>query len=307
MDRVRAKALSAWLMILVLVVSATGCGATSTPAPTITAALTSAPSASTTQRAGVVGLIAIGHSALTGENSDPKQPGAEVHENSWATGTNPAVDSIYQRMIDVRSETAGHVANLAEAGAPASRLGSQAREALSQVPTPALAIVQTIDNDIRCDGTDASHVAEFGAQVADALKVISDASPHTRILIITQPGRPAAELKEMGTLIASNPLVKKNYTGPPPCGAFDPTSGKPVPKDVANLTAIIEAYEAEQARVCARFPLCRTDGGRLSTFAHAPSVVSSDYNHLNVTGLAKFAALVWPFANSALQDATPAP
>jgi len=39
------------------------------------------------------GIIALGHSALTGENSDPQNPFVPALQNSWATGTNPAVAS----------------------------------------------------------------------------------------------------------------------------------------------------------------------------------------------------------------------
>lgn len=58
--------------------------------------------------AGPVGVIAIGHSGLTGENTDPSLPPfSPVLENSWATGSNPEVDSIYQRLVAVRPETEG--------------------------------------------------------------------------------------------------------------------------------------------------------------------------------------------------------
>ena len=60
-----------------------------------------------------VGVIAIGHSGMTGEGSDPTRPGQDARENSWATGTAPEVNSVYERLLAVRPETAGHVANLA--------------------------------------------------------------------------------------------------------------------------------------------------------------------------------------------------
>jgi hypothetical protein len=82
-----------------------------------------------------VGVIAIGHSGLTGENSDPSRPGQEAQQNSWATGTNAEVNSIYRRLIAVRPETEGHVANTAQGGAPASLLSGQAQAALGSVPT----------------------------------------------------------------------------------------------------------------------------------------------------------------------------
>ena len=163
-----------------------------TPAPTsLEAVEPSAPSGSTTSvpaQSGTepVGLIALGHSGLTGENSDPDKPTHPALENSWATGTADGLDSIYQRMVELRPETEGHVANAAYGGAPAASLSTQATTALQYVPTPELAIIQTIDNDIRCDGTDDAHVPEFGAALDDALTIITEASPDTKILVITR-------------------------------------------------------------------------------------------------------------------------
>jgi hypothetical protein len=264
-----------------------------------TKATTGGTPASSPPRAGLAGLIALGHSGLTGENSNPSQPGVEAKQNSWATGTAAGLRSIYQRMTAIRPDTGGHVANAAVDGATAADLAGQARQALSSVPAPALAIIQTIDGDIRCDGSDAANVKDFGRSVAASLQVITTASPRTQILIISQPGRPSLELSGMAKAIATNPAVRAVYTGPGPCGLVD-KAGRPIPAHVAALTAIISAYESEQARVCARFPTCQTDGGGLASFKRVPSMVSSDYNHLNLRGQALLAAAVWPYAQAAM-------
>jgi hypothetical protein len=41
----------------------------------------------------------LGHSNATGEDSDPAQLHVVIHANSWATSTNPAVNSIYLRIL----------------------------------------------------------------------------------------------------------------------------------------------------------------------------------------------------------------
>ena len=247
-----------------------------------------------------VGLIALGHSDLTGENSDPDRPGAEAEENSWATGTTAGLNSIYQRMVALRPDTEGHVANTASGGAAADLLAGQAQRALETVPRPELAIIQTIDSDIRCDGTDPDHVGDFGTAVRAALQVIADASPNTKVLIITEPGRPATELKGMARAIATNPSAKAVYTGSAPCGMYDESTGRLVPARIKALTRIIAGYEREQARVCAQFPTCSTDRGGLASFQRAPDLVSNDFNHLNAAGLSALAEAVWPYAQQAL-------
>jgi hypothetical protein len=62
-------------------------------------------------------MAILGHSGATGEDSDPAKPHVEVRANSWATGTNPAVNSVYQRILAHNPKIAGHNANLARAGA----------------------------------------------------------------------------------------------------------------------------------------------------------------------------------------------
>ena len=295
-DAAKLRGLSCMAGLLLLAALA-ACGAGSGDSPTAQESNGSnAPSTST-----LTGLIAIGHSALTGENSDPATPGP-VPANSWATGTNASVNSIYERMLAAQPEIEGHVANTAEGGATADQLTVQASDALRQVPAPQLAIIETIDNDIRCDGTDADHVAEFGDSVRSALRTIAEASPQTQVLMVSPQGSPARELKLMAPLIATNPDVRAIYSGPAPCGMID-DNGRVVPANVAALTAIIQAYAAEESHVCAEFPTCQTDGGANKSFKHEPSVVATDFNHLNTRGLAEEAALEWPVARGALASA----
>jgi hypothetical protein len=168
-----------------------------------------------------VGVIAIGHSGLTGEGSDPSRPGQVVLEHSWATGTSAEVNSIYRRLVAVRPETDGHVANTAQGGAPASPLAPRAQSALEAVSTPVPVVVQTIDDDIRCDGTDGEHVAEFGIALVDALDVVTTASPDSRILVVGKLGRPSPWFVEK--LVAEDPTVLAGLTEPGSAISTGPT------------------------------------------------------------------------------------
>jgi hypothetical protein len=278
----------ATLLALALVVG--GCGGADIAGQAAAGQTTSstAPSANT---ANPVGVIAIGHSGLTGENSDPSLPFSPALENSWATGTSPQVNSIYRRLVAVRPETEGHVANTAEGGALASSLARQARRALETVPTPALVVVQTIDGDIRCDGTDGEHVTEFGVALADALKVVTTASPESRILVVGQLGRPSPSFVKK--LVAKQPTVKAELTGTGMCDFFGP-DGALNKEAFDTLTSIIEDYETEQARACATVPNCRTDDGARAAYVDRLENFSSDWNHLNVRGQAEAAEITWP-------------
>ena len=242
-----------------------------------------------------VGIIAIGHSGLTGENSDPARPGQDARENSWATGTAADVDSVYERLIAIRPETEGHVANTSRGGAVAESLALQAKAGLAIVPHPALVIIQSVDNDIRCDGTDGDHVEQFGLAVADALEVITTASPDTRILIVGQTGRPDPGYVE--ALVAAHPDVRRDLTGSGICDFYD-SAGNLVPAHFDALSSIIDAYEAEQARVCSAVPQCATLDR--SGYPEILDDYSNDFNHLNTHGLARAAEIAWPSVESLL-------
>jgi hypothetical protein len=263
-------------------VEVTVAGSTTAVVP-VSASTTTTQLPTTVAVAGPIGVIAIGHSGLTGEGTGARfEP---VPENSWATGTSPAVNSAYLRLTGVRPETQGHVANQAQGGASASMLSDQAQRALRIVPTPALAIISTIDNDIRCDGTDPQNIGRFGMDVANALEVITTASPNTRILVVGQLGRPSPDFIE--------PAVKSALTGTGMCDFYDP-DGNLIEENFQTLTGIIEAYETEQARVCALVPRCRTDGGVRAAYVDTLENFSSDWAHLNIGGQAAQAELIWP-------------
>jgi hypothetical protein len=56
-------------------------------------------------------IVVLGHSGATGANSDNR--GVDVKANSWATGTNPEVESIYLRVLALNPAVEGNNTNLA--------------------------------------------------------------------------------------------------------------------------------------------------------------------------------------------------
>jgi hypothetical protein len=66
------------------------------------------------------------------------------------------------------------------------------------------------------------------------------------------------------------------------------------------VSAAVDAYETEQARVCASEPNCATDGGVRKAWVDKLEYFASDWNHLNVQGQAKEAALIWPVVKDLL-------
>jgi hypothetical protein len=270
-------------VVVAVLLALAGCGA---PAPSST------PSGDVAKP---VGFVAIGHSGQTGRGTAEQREAAL--EYSWATGTNPKVNSIYLRLVKVRPEDKGYVANTAINGATASALDGEADLALRQVSAPALVIISIIGNDTRCDGTDKQHIPEFGQAVGAALDNITEKSPNSRILIVGQMGRPSPAL--VREVVAHDPSAKYSVTGSGICDLYN-AAGELVPSHIKTLTAIIEAYEAEQARVCAKYRQCHTDGGARAASKDKLENFAPDWIHHNIAGQTAEAAITWPVVEKIL-------
>jgi hypothetical protein len=233
-------------------------------------------------------MVVLGHSAATGEDSDPSQPHVEVRANSWATGTNPAVDSVYLRVLAHNPAIKGHNFNLAQAGATVEQLYAQAQSAVVLKPTPQLFLIQTVDNDIVCPARPSDY-ARFRADLLAALRVISHGAPHARIYVVSQWGSPptwwkALSLKQRRQYGTDNPQG--------PC-QFLTASGNPIPREASRLDSIIHHYEAQLQAACAQVPRCTYDGGAFGRQIDRNKYISEDLNHFTIGGHAAAAKVAY--------------
>jgi hypothetical protein len=232
---------------------------------------------------------------MTGFQSDPASPGENVVANSWATGSNPAVRSIYQRMVGAIPATADHVINVSRNGEKADGLEFQVDAALAKVPTPRLAVIQIMDNDIRCDGTDSAHLPEFRAQVRATVEKLVAASPNIDVVLISGPGRP----ERWAAAVAKAPQTPADAIGTDPCVPFSAPHKVNV-VEIKRLMALVEAYEAELVKACQGIPQCHTDGGAAAAMKDTIEDYGVDLGHPSVTGHAHTAAAVWPVVAAVL-------
>jgi hypothetical protein len=280
----------------------TGCGAhrgaasaagetTAAAAPAAAATPAAAPIASATS--GYPSSMAVlGHSNATGEDSDPAQPHVAIRANSWATGTNPAVNSVYLHILAKNPAIKGHNFNLAQPGATVDALLTQARQAVTLKPKPALFLVQIMDNDMVCPATHGDY-ATFRSKLITALSVLARGAPHSRIFVVSQWGSPVTYWK------ALRPAQRQQFVagdqgggGTAPCAFIDP-HGRLVPKEAARLDTIIHRYEAQLAAACKRVPRCTYDRGAFGRQVDKNQYISEDLNHLSVKGAAAAAAVAW--------------
>jgi hypothetical protein len=230
-------------------------------------------------------LAVLAHSGATGEDSDPDRPGVEVRANSWATGTNPAVNSVYLRILAHNPAIKGHNFNLAQGGATVHDLVLQAEEAVTLEPRPELVLIQIMDNDIVCPPT-ARDYAQFRSTFISALDVLAKGAPESSFFVVSEFGSPTTYWK------ALSPAQRRSIGGTGPCAFLDP-DGRLVAKELRRLEKIIHGYEAQLEAGCERFRHCRYDGGAFGRVVDRPEYITPDLNHFSVQGHAKAAAVAW--------------
>jgi hypothetical protein len=228
-------------------------------------------------------IVVLAHSGATGENSDPRRPGVEARENSWATGTNPTVNSVYSRILAKNPKIKGRNVNLAHGSATVQDLVRQARQAVTLKPE--LVLIQIMDADIVCPAA-ARDYAAFRSTFVSALKVLARGVPRSSFFVVSQFGSPTTEWKSF-TL-----AERKRFGGRGPCAYLDPR-GRVVPTELARLEKIIHGYEAQLEAGCKQVRQCRYDGGAFGRIVNKREYVSSDLNHFSVKGHAKAAAVAW--------------
>jgi hypothetical protein len=234
-------------------------------------------------------VVALGNDQVLGYGSDPGHPYRDAPANSWATGTNPAVNSIYNRILAMNPAVRGHNRNLGHDEANVRDLVASAQEAVSLDPKPELVLLE-LDGDIRCDAQDADRVSEYKNDLTAALGAIAKGLPKARIFVVSSWGSFASYVKYLEGLPKG---VRLKHAGKGLCQFVDSPSGRVVPSHVAYVEKYVTQYEAAQAAVCKQIAHCRYDGGAAQRMTVTAADISLDQEHLSLAGEAKLAAIEW--------------
>jgi lysophospholipase L1-like esterase len=264
-------------------------------------------------------MAALGDSITRAYNTTggvcPTGPGLDCPQNSWATGTNPAVDSFRER-LDAISPQPLTAYNDAVSGARAANLLSQAQVAAGQ--DPELVLIEIGANDA-CGSTPTA-TAVFQEQVREALEVLVAADKQVYIQLMSIP-----DINNLRTI----------FTEPPDPNALlrwelfhvcqgllaNPLSTEPADEERReSFRAQVIAYNEALEEVCAEFKRCiwddyavfntgfttadvatvqNTGGLPIPPFNQVPVIgpgnpnSTADYFHPSVSGQAKLAEAAW--------------
>ena len=248
--------------------------------------------------AGYPGSIAVlGTPTAAGWGAETAHPFRDALQDSWATGTNPAVQSIYSRILAQNPAIKGHAVNLASsevapeaAGHELDDFAAQVHKALQLKVGPQLVLVQVIDRALKCDGTTERDFAGFGSRFGDALQMLAHGLPNARIVVISQWGSFASYVSYLKSLDVG---VRLKNAGKHPCQLVAAPSGQIVLSRVAYAKSVVTGEEAQLRAACAKVANCRYDGGAAQRIAVNAADISAFQYTPTVQGQAKLAAAEW--------------
>lgn len=216
---------------------------------------------------------------------------ADCPANSWATGTNAAVDSIYARILAANPAIAGNAFNDARSGSASAALPGQVTTAIGQgVEYVTIAIGA---NDI-CGINEAgmTTVADFQSNVQTAIDLLRTNLPAARISVASIPN-----VHYLWKLLHTDPAAVTTWDSLDVCQSMlaNPTSTTRADAARRNrvLTRIV-ALNGALATVCAGYAQCRYDDDAGFDYRFTASQISTrDYFHANVAGQTAIAELQW--------------
>lgn len=270
-------------------------------------------------------MAALGDSITRGYNTDgpgcPTGPALDCPKNSWATGTNPAVDSVRER-LEAMGPGSVVAFNDAVSGARAVNLLPQAQVAASQDPD--LVTIEIGANDA-CASTPTS-TETFRSQVRAALETLVEGNPKVYVELMSIP-----DINNLRTIF-TNPPDQNALTR---WSAFSVCQGllaNPLSTEAADearraaFREQVMAYNSALAGVCAEFKRCTWDGeavfdssfstadvatvlntggidvqpfNEIPIFGSGNANSTADYFHPSIAGQALLAEAAW---ESALTD-----
>jgi lysophospholipase L1-like esterase len=236
-------------------------------------------------------MDALGGSFTRGFNTDCPNAWIDCPQNSWATGTNPVVDSIYLRLLALNPRLRDNNANDAQSGSTMADLDAQAQSAVRR--DAELVTIATGTNDA-CGGHtgEMTEVSVFSDEFTQAMDTLTTGLPHARVHVLSIP-----DIYQRWETFHIIPSAVKAWRSIPFCPTLltHPTSNAPA--DVQRRAAVrarVLDFNAVLAQVCAQYPQCTTDAGAaFRAPVTAAEFSTHDYWHPNITGQAALAKRIW--------------
>jgi lysophospholipase L1-like esterase len=216
---------------------------------------------------------------------------ADCTQLSYATGSDPSSDSLYQRLLAGSPGLAGHGYNDAEVGARAEDLYSQMALAVWQKADVVTVLVGA--NDACANSVGAmTPVQNFSNSIKSALGLFFSNRPGARVVMSSIP-----DLYRVWEVAHDNARARLIWklAGICPSMLANPTSTAPADELRRVLVQLqVNKYNQALAAACQAFRNCRWDGGALGRYPFQLDQLSRfDYFHPNASGHRALSTIVW--------------
>lgn len=255
----------------------------------------SAPTPQADQTAVVETLAVVGDSISLGVNACATV--SACPEASWATGSDPGVSSIAQR-LETATGIAPETVVAARPGADVDDVAAGATAIAEASPDLVLLLVGA--NDACRPSVDlVTPAAAFQAAYETLLDGIHAGAPDARVVAYSVP-----DLEQLWQLGRDDPRAVALWNSSPSCGSLLGDADSTDAADVARRAHVIEsvaAYNRAIGLACDARPWCTSDDGAVHDTSFARADVSDiDFFHPSTQGQAALAAHAWPAVEHAL-------
>jgi lysophospholipase L1-like esterase len=212
-------------------------------------------------------------------------PFTDSPANSWATGSNTAVNSHYWRILAMNPAISGHSYNDAVTGSKMADLNGQMASVNGQHVDYVTVLIGAND---ACTPTEAAMTpaATFRAQFQTALNTLSTSSSDTRVLVVSVPN-----IENLWAILHDNSNARAVWSGLSICQSMLVNPQSMAQADVdrrARVNQRVIDYNTQLAEVCATDIHCKFDNNAVFNTAFVPSdITTRDYFHPSIAGQAK--------------------
>ncbi len=207
-------------------------------------------------------------------------------EESWSSGSDPAVGSHFQRIRTANPAIDGHVHSDARSGATMATLDGQL--ALASAQRVEYVTILMGANDLCAPSVAAmTPTATFEAQFDHALSNFLASDPGAHVFVSSVP-----DLYRLWDTLRTNPIAQIAWALGHICPSM--LSATATAADRQQVVAQEQADNAALASVCRRHDHCRFDDNAVFRVRFSAADVSSmDYFHPSLSGQQTLAAVSW--------------
>lgn len=218
-------------------------------------------------------------------------PFIDCTENSWATGTNKAVNSYYLRLLALNPGISGHNNNDAKSGAKMSELNGQAEKAVSR-KVELVGVLMGANDACTSSVSTMTSVANYQSQFEAAMKTLTSGIPSAQINIGSLPN-----VYRLWEIFHTNSSAVSTWNSLKICQSLlaNPTSlAKADEERRLQVKAREEEFDTVLKNVCAKYTQCKYDeGAGFKTVFNTNDVGTRDYFHPSIEGQALVAKEAW--------------